>query len=86
VREPTAADYAVEIGPIPTDRFLQVTERQASGKVYTLHIRDIQGRDLLRAERPLPHTLDIAELPEGMYILQIDDGSHIQERKFIIQR
>ncbi len=66
VREPTAADYAVDIGPIPTDRYLRVTERQASGKSYTLHVRDIQGRELLRMERPLHHTLDIAELPEGM--------------------
>lgn len=77
------------IGPLPADRELQVTYTSvpSSGKV-SFHIYNMQGVSVLSSGMAAGtgvSTLNVSELPAGLYMLRLVDGNRSATRKFTVK-
>lgn len=79
---------AFTIFPNPVSNELNLRIQSPSQSEYQLRLLDIQGRTAL--SRPIAlstgeqvHSLDVSQLPAGVYTLQITDGKRVSSRKVV---
>ena len=84
-----AQAHMVQLYPNPAYELLNI-EFEASGVAQNINVLDIQGRQIQTINRKLNNKLiklDVSQLAEGLYFLDIQykDGSE-ERRKFIVQK
>jgi hypothetical protein len=74
--------------PNPTHEKLTISAEVRANSRYTILLRDASGR-LVKSVEALPlgniliHTLDMQELPMGLYLLQLSEGVNSSTRKVV---
>ena len=48
-------------------------------------LRDLYGREVLTLEQPLPTTVDLGSLPDGLYLLQVATDHDTYHVKLLIR-
>lgn len=78
---------ALDVYPNPASSVLNITFKD-SKKAFTVAVTDISGRTVIapRTTAAAGISLDIAQLPEGMYITRIEQDGKILLRKFTVAR
>lgn len=79
-----------EVSPNPAQGTVTLTLNMLNEKTVTYSITNLLGEVLLRSELPMQKgigtsTLDISELPAGVYFVTVDDGIRKDTRKLIRQ-
>jgi Secretion system C-terminal sorting domain len=77
-------DNDVKISPNPAHSFLTITGTEMS--FITVIIKNINGVELIRKTISLPNTIDINDLPNGVYYVSLqNDKGFLKVQKSIIQ-
>ncbi|MBT3365089.1 MAG: 1,4-alpha-glucan-branching protein [Flavobacteriales bacterium] len=80
----------VQLQPVPSERFVDVSWAMPNPVVVHLQVRDLQGRLLLdkawdAAQSPDAYQVDMQALPSGMHVLTLDVGGQRSQHKLIKQ-
>jgi Secretion system C-terminal sorting domain/PKD domain len=90
VGQSEAWEGSLEIAPNPSSGWLNVAIESPAGGDMQLSVVDLNGRVVLQAAQgrvgPRFETrLDLAALPDGLYLLQVRKGAQQMTRRFLLQ-
>ena len=77
------APVPLNLMPNPSSDFLRIGNHQID--VKSIEILSIDGQ-LLDANKKNDRLIDISFLPNGVYILTVNDGAIIRREKFVVSR
>ncbi|MBI2280825.1 MAG: S8 family peptidase [Bacteroidetes bacterium] len=77
--------FEIKIYPNPTSRLLNITSTK-SEQVFTLNLLDVSGKNI-QTIKPVSNNLmlDLSNLPNGVYFLQLKLKDRVVTKKFILQ-
>ncbi len=83
--------FTGKIYPNPTDGQLQVEVNTSVAKSVTVNVADMSGKYLYRDQRSLVKgnnriSLNISNLPAGVYIIEVGDGKAVPEKYRVLKR
>ena len=82
---------SIQIYPNPSDGRIFIKAISKESKTVRLKIFNATAQEVIPAKEKLIGTtwneeLDLSHLPEGLYFLQISDGSHVYQERIVIQK
>ncbi len=84
-------DLAFRLGPVPSDRFLNVYMENFLGKEAWIELYDARGKRVAQeileigSESSQVHTLDIGQLAPGLYIMRLTNGDRQAIRQILVK-
>ncbi len=75
----------VQISPVPAHHKIKLDVEELQSNHFTVHIFDLQGRQMITEEMSGRKSffIDIENLPNGLYVLSIQTGDEIINKKII---
>jgi PKD repeat protein len=87
--EQMIAESSVNVYPNPTSGFVTIKLTDNSMSIENIEVYDALGRKINKQysySAYNEYTLDLSEYPEGMYIIRVNDGKHIVNKKLLLSK
>jgi hypothetical protein len=76
--------HAFKVFPNPSEGSITVTGKETD--VYSIKIYTMEGREVLCEQIMSGNTtVDLSELPKGMYLLKISSGTYKELKKLVLE-
>ena len=72
------------ISPNPTSDLIEIQSNSIGG-LFSIKLRSIEGKEIMSKMTQLPNTLNLSDLENGIYLLELSNDQGFREVKQIIK-